>query len=227
MKAEHLQYRKLVLKKLDCLDQNVFNLKIHETETMQRLGQNSSICQLYAYWQEIPDNPFIYRTLYQLFEECELGDLESTVICSAIQPPKRTIVKYACGIAKGLFAYHQIGLIHGGIRPNNILLDMFNDTKIGPAKKTELEYTRKMRHLISKYCFRTYLKIYFVFWAPELFIDYPTEQPSDIWALGIIIYVLYTNDYPFDVTNEESCMNAIKNVTISYRKLDTFPRLQK
>ena len=66
--------RKLVLKRLDCLDQNVYNLKIHETETMHRLGQNVSIVKLYSYWQESPQDPFIYRSLYQIFEECELGD---------------------------------------------------------------------------------------------------------------------------------------------------------
>jgi serine/threonine protein kinase len=137
MKDPTLETTKLVIKRLDCLDQNVYNLKIHETETMQRLGQNVSIVKLYSYWQETPDNPFIYRSLYQLFEECVLGDLESTVLCSALQPSKRTVIKYACGIAKGLFAYHQIGLVHGGIRPNNILLNENNGTLIGAAKKTE------------------------------------------------------------------------------------------
>ena len=38
MKDLNLSETKLVIKRLDCLDQNVYNLKIHETETMQRLG---------------------------------------------------------------------------------------------------------------------------------------------------------------------------------------------
>ena len=36
MKDLNLSETKLVIKRLDCLDQNVYNLKIHETETMQR-----------------------------------------------------------------------------------------------------------------------------------------------------------------------------------------------
>ena len=80
-------------------------------------------------------------------------------------------MKYICDIAKGLSAMHTSDIIHAGVRPSNLLLSSTNDLKIGALKKTELESLRKMRHLISKFCIERFMKLYFIFWAPEIFND--------------------------------------------------------
>ena len=94
--------------------------------------------------------------MYQLFEYCTLGDLNRIINNPELKPTKRNVVKFAISIAKGLETYHQTGIIHGGVRPNNILLQSYQSVFLGASKKTELEYTRKMRHLISNFCFRKY-----------------------------------------------------------------------
>ena len=164
----HLLDHKLVLKKLECLDQSIYNLKIHETELHQRFSHHPNIVTLYSYWNERSDNPFTYKTIYVILEECLVGDLQSCIISNPIKPSNKSIMKYICDLAKGLAVLHQSDTIHGGIRPSNLFINHHNDLVLGPIKKCELESMRKTRHLLSKFCIQRYMRHYFIFWAPEI-----------------------------------------------------------
>ena len=46
--------------------------------------------------------------------------------------------------------------------------------------------------------------------APEILKEKEYTHKSDLWSLGVIIYVLYFNDYPYRGNSEEELLNDIK-----------------
>jgi serine/threonine protein kinase len=134
-------------------------------------------------------------------------------------------MKYMCDLSKGLSVLHQSDTIHGGVRPSNLLINAKNDLVLGPIKKSELESMRKTRHLLSKFCIERYMKHYFIFWAPEVILDQSISKASDVWALGVIVYLLTTGKYPFDLKNEEQTINNIVNCNLDWRALINHPRV--
>ena len=47
--------------------------------------------------------------------------------------------------------------------------------------------------------------------SPEMIARQPTGPACDIWALGIILYKLYTGDFPFEGENEDETFEMIQN----------------
>ena len=216
--------KRLVLKKLDCLDQSVYNAKIHEVDLLKRMAQHPNIVKLYTYWNEDSGDPFTYKSLYLLFEECMVGDIHRCIVQNPLRPSAKTIMKYICDLCKGLTLLHQSGTIHGGIRPTNLFINQINDLQIGPIKKSNLESMRKTWHLISKFCIERYMKHYFIYWAPEVILGKALSTGSDIWSLGVMTYLLLTGDYPFTIEQEDQTVNNILNVNINWRPLNTYPK---
>ena len=92
---------RLILTQLDCLDQTVYNMKVHELETMIRYSHHPNIINVYSYWNESSENPFTFKILYILSEEGTIGDVETCIIKNPLKPSKKIIMKYICDMAKG------------------------------------------------------------------------------------------------------------------------------
>jgi len=50
--APHLQHIPLIVKRLDCVDRRIFDLKVHECDTFMRFKGNPNIVTLFSYWSE-------------------------------------------------------------------------------------------------------------------------------------------------------------------------------
>ena len=47
--------------------------------------------------------------------------------------------------------------------------------------------------------------------APELWLDKPNTKGSDIWALGVILYELCVQRFPWQATEMEELKNKVLN----------------
>ena len=118
--APHLRGIPLVVKRLDCVDRRIFDLKVYECDTFMRFRGHPNIVSLFTYWSEKPQNPYVYKSLVLLFEEGLLGDMLRTVVLNPVRPSNRLAMKYLCEICKGLSAIHNCNIIHGSIKPSSI-----------------------------------------------------------------------------------------------------------
>ncbi len=97
----------------------------------------------------------------------------------------------ATKLAKAVAALHRAGIIHRDIKPENVLLLPDGGLKLvdlGVARLTYLDPRGETEHTPGTPSYK----------APELFDGAPGDERSDIFALGVTLYRMFTGgDYPY------------------------------
>jgi serine/threonine-protein kinase len=104
----------------------------------------------------------------------------------------------AAQCCEGLQAAHEKGIIHGDIKPENIMLAPGNRVKIldfGVARRiwksaTPDEATKSMQTMTASGGTPAYM-------APEVLLQQPDDGRSDIFSIGLVFYEMLGGDQPF------------------------------
>ncbi|SFJ59715.1 serine/threonine protein kinase [Planctomicrobium piriforme] len=97
----------------------------------------------------------------------------------------------ALGIANGLAAAHRVGIVHRDLKPDNVLLTHHGIPKIsdfGLAKRLHGSAVKEGPGTLAGTPH---------FMAPELFLGEPATPASDVYALGVSLFVMITGRVPF------------------------------
>eukprot|EP01028_Stygiella_incarcerata_P008318 TRINITY_DN360_c1_g1_i2.p1 TRINITY_DN360_c1_g1~~TRINITY_DN360_c1_g1_i2.p1 ORF type:complete len:750 (-),score=175.24 TRINITY_DN360_c1_g1_i2:546-2795(-) len=221
-KAPHLSDIPLILRRLDCVDRRIYDLKVYEADTFMRFQGHANIVSLYSYWSEAPPNQYTFKTLVMLEENCVGGSM-SNVVVAPERPSQRTILKWCTDIAKGLIAFHNCNIIHGRIKPSSIHLDAHRNALLGMVGKVELDSARQTHQLFSKILIGRAIPHTLVYWAPELLRLDRYGKQVDMWALGVALYELCTGVHPFNVEDETAFRDEAMNATVDFERLNEFP----
>lgn len=216
--------RKMVLKQMDCLDESIYNMKIHEANLMLNFRTHPNLINLTSVWKTQVTESFSYKNIFLLMEHCTYGNVHDLVWCNFKRFPEKIVLKYLTDFAKGLNFIHHNDSVHGGIRLKNLLVNRKGDGVLGLTKKCELESMRKTKPLLSQFCMDRTINDYFLYWAPELLLDQGISKASDIWAFGIVIFLLSTGQTPFIVNKKDNIFNSISAGLIRWELLDTKPQ---
>jgi eukaryotic-like serine/threonine-protein kinase len=97
---------------------------------------------------------------------------------------------YAIEIARGLTVAHARRLVHRDIKPQNVLIDAE-----GRAKLTDFGISRQLEQDGMTATGRVLGTTDYV--APEQAMGRGTDQRSDIYSLGVVLYEMFTGEVPF------------------------------
>lgn len=148
-------------------------------------------------------------TAYMVMEYVEGGTMASYIRNTASQGkflPAPEIVRLFTPIAMAVDYAHQHSVVHGNLKPANILLDKRN-TSSNPAGEpivTDFGMARLLGGTASGtsgWWMTTPLYI-----SPEQVMGSPADPRSDIYALGIILYEMCTRTPPFQGSNPATIM---------------------
>jgi len=116
--------------------------------------------------------------------------------------PEGLVREIARQVATGLAAVHGAGLVHGDLRPENVLLtgdDRVRIMDLGVAGSIDgaAAVARDGRHAGS-----------LPYTAPELFAGSEASSASDLYALGVLLHELLTGDVPFRYADVPALLHA-------------------
>ena len=110
-------------------------------------------------------------------------------------------------IAAALAAVHKLGILHRDIKPGNVLVEegyciKLFDFGISALRDGGVTHTGESEEVIGSPAYM----------APETFThDYPVDNRSDIFSLGVLAYELITGIKPFQGQNVEAIVDAVCN----------------
>ncbi|XP_051262428.1 serine/threonine-protein kinase ULK4 isoform X2 [Dicentrarchus labrax] len=142
--------------------------------------------------------------LWLVVELCTGGSLE-TVIANDGFLSEDVVRRFGWDLVKGLKHIHELGIIFSDLTPAKILLDGSGILKFGNfcTSKAEGETLDHFFSLLStseesgKGDNRKRLQGSPTYSAPEVLQGSETNRSSDLWALGCILYYMYTGKPPF------------------------------
>ncbi|KAI9339784.1 kinase-like domain-containing protein, partial [Zopfochytrium polystomum] len=141
-----------------------------------------------------------------VMELCVAGDLLAALRREGRFEEDR-VRRWGSGIAKGLRYLHcERGIVHRDLKLQNILIGADGEAKIcdfGFSKLVE-----------SKELALTSVKGTPIYMAPEIIREQPYTRKVDLWALGVIMYELFTGSPPFYATSIFTLIDLILTSTM-------------
>src|SRR3984893_9767922 len=141
-------------------------------------------------------------TPYLVMEYVEGQPLERMLDKGSIPFPR------ACAwigdVASALSLAHRKGIIHGDVKPANILV-----SDDGRIKLTDFGMAR----LASRDAKDSPLLGTPAYWCPEQIVGKPQDARSDIFSLGVVMYEMATGHRPFDASSLQGICSLILSST--------------
>lgn len=167
---------------------------LKEAQVLARLGEHPGVVQVYG-WGELDENCYFALELLPCSAASLLRDAPQGLAAARV-------LELLIPCAEALAHAHEKGIVHGDIKPANIL----TDTAGGPGKLCDFGLARFYRqsHGAGGMAIGSP-----AFMAPEQRQGQAAGPASDMFALGVTLYQLLSGRLPFDGATPEECTDAI------------------
>jgi serine/threonine protein kinase len=142
------------------------------------------------------------QTPYLVMELLEGQPLDKILDRGSIPFPKACAL--AAEVASALAAAHHKGVIHGDVKPANILVT--NDDRV---KLMDFGMARLASHDSGS----TPLLGTPAYWCPEQIVGKPQDARSDLFSLGVVLYEMVTGQRPFDAESLQGICSRVLSST--------------
>ncbi|CAF0962665.1 unnamed protein product, partial [Didymodactylos carnosus] len=196
---------KLIYKKLTPVDR-----ALHEYAILSSL-KNESIMSVYAFMET--------DTFSIIVGELISGGRLFDHLCFQSSLNELVVVKYIRQLLNAVYYLHRCKMIHLDLKPENLLIDIyyhqiklvdFGDT----IRLTNMRYIHRLTGNAE-------------FSAPEIIEGNAVNYKTDIWSIGVLVYVLLSGLSPFlDDTDEQTCQNIL-NIDYMFPDVPFLQTLQR
>jgi tetratricopeptide (TPR) repeat protein len=124
-------------------------------------------------------------------EYVEGGSLED-LLGTDVRLPVQSAVRLVRGVLSALETAHEGGVVHGDVKPANVLLDRNGEVKLVDFGLARLLAEERLRRNGEETIAGTPH-----FMAPEVIMGEPPTAASDIWSVGVLLYRMVGGVLPF------------------------------
>jgi eukaryotic-like serine/threonine-protein kinase len=142
------------------------------------------------------------QTPYLVMEFLDGQPLDRILERGSIPYPRACAI--VAEVACALGAAHRKGVIHGDVKPANILI-----TDDGRVKLMDFGMARLASHDTGT----TPLLGTPAYWCPEQIMGKPQDARSDLFSLGVVLYELVTGKRPFDAESLQAICGRVLSST--------------
>ncbi|XP_057754675.1 U-box domain-containing protein 33 isoform X2 [Arachis stenosperma] len=144
-----------------------------------------------------------------IYEYLPNGSLEDRLVCKDNTPPLpwQTRIRIAAELCSALIFLHSSKphrIVHGDLKPSNILLDANLISKLSDFGICRILSRREDSTDNTTECWRTHPKGTFVYMDPEFLASGELTPKSDVYSFGIILMRLLTGRPALGITKEVS-----------------------
>ncbi|RXG60505.1 Death-associated protein kinase 2 [Armadillidium vulgare] len=180
---------------------------LREVEVLQNLGSHSNIISLH----QVFDNGQNFILVLELVRGGELFEH----ISHKERLSEEEASLFVKQILEGIKHMHSLSVVHLDLKPENVLLLSRNHHHIklidfGLSRKVKLE--EDIREMLGTA----------EFVAPEIVSYEPLSIATDMWAVGVITYILLSGTSPFMGETKQDIFCNISGVSYSFSE-DLFP----
>lgn len=118
-------------------------------------------------------------------------------------------------ILKALSHCHYMGIYHGNINQNNIIISNQYKNGYSQIKLTNFSYKNKYNYMAYK---DQYTETELNYISPEVLINNEYVSESDIWSTGVLLYYILVGKYPFDERENLANRLMLKDMNINNLK---------
>lgn len=143
---------------------------------------------------------FDTRNAY-LASELVDGDSLDKVLARRDRLPWETVLEYSQQLAEALQYSHQMGWVHGRLRPEKIVISSEGRAKICDFRREAItammgEGPPAVRQLL--------------YTAPEIFEKQTADEKSDLYSIGAVMYMMLTGEPPINATTTEELVQRVR-----------------
>eukprot|EP00897_Mesotaenium_endlicherianum_P008281 jgi/Mesen1/7481/ME000039S06700 len=180
---------------------------LHEIKLMKRLKGHPNVVELHGVYED-------EESLYLVMELCEGGELYREVIRRKHYQEADAAVVFS-DIASAVAHCHAAGVMHGDLKPENLLLSS-RVAGTGPHPRVKLADFGLSLLLAAKEKVRGRAGSPY-YMAPEV-LDRSYDRRSDLWALGVILFILLSGIPPFCGESDKEIFAAIRKGRPNFKR---------
>jgi tetratricopeptide (TPR) repeat protein len=140
------------------------------------------------------------------FEYVESGSLED-LLAKTPRLPAAEAHRIVHGILKGLADAHEQGVVHGDVKPGNVLLGHDGTVKLVDFGLAHLVGELPLRAAGAEVVGTP------AYMAPETIMGEPPGAASDLWSVGVILYRMLVGRLPFTARTLPTLLPTILNAS--------------
>jgi len=196
----------VAIKKIDLRRFKNCRERIDEEIAIMKKMNHIGIVQLY---DVIYDN--INDYVYIVMEYCSGGDLSEAIHTHTKKNKKfseNEIRGYFRQLAEAFGYLFKQRILHRDVKPQNIL---FKDTDHRVLKLTDFgfsKYYNEDNSLLETLCGSP------MYMAPEILFHQKYNMKTDLWSIGVILYELIYNRYPYKANNTIELIKQVKRYDV-------------
>ncbi len=122
----------------------------------------------------------------------------------------REALLIAIQVAEGLQEAHDQGVVHRDIKPTNI---MVTEKSLGKFQAKIMDFGLALLPGASRMTRTGFTVGTVAYMSPEQESGSGTDQRTDLWSLGVVLYEMVTGRLPFTGDNESAMRHAIRSQT--------------